>query len=242
MTTNTFKFSLISDMHLDFPQPKTPYDKLENTVIVAGDTCNGLGGLKFLDKLRHKGFNVCAVDGNHEHYCNLSRNRDVTETTARFRESHSANVEINGVPIILRNGWYPVSDEFAWQHYMNDSRRCVLSGIEANDLAVSHAHYIEQELKAWRDYQKKGVVITHTSPCIETLDPRFKGAPSNEWYWNPQMRRLLAEYSDVILVWCHGHTHNKNEAVVDGVRVVCNPRGYPGENPDWEPMSITVEY
>lgn len=26
--------------------------------------------------------------------------------------------------------------------------------------------------------------------------------------------------------------------VVDGVRVVCNPRGYPNENPDWRPRTI----
>ena len=32
------------------------------------------------------------------------------------------------------------------------------------------------------------------------------------------------------------------DIVKDGVRVVCNPRGYPGENPNWKPQSITVEY
>lgn len=36
------KFSLLSYMHVDFPQLKTPYDKLEEIVVVAGDTSNGL--------------------------------------------------------------------------------------------------------------------------------------------------------------------------------------------------------
>jgi len=32
------KFSLISDMHVNHPQLKTPYDKLEEIIVVAGDT------------------------------------------------------------------------------------------------------------------------------------------------------------------------------------------------------------
>ena len=29
---------------------------------------------------------------------------------------------------------------------------------------------------------------------------------------------------------------------VHGVRVVCNPRGYPRENPGWKPKTFKVEY
>lgn len=79
-----FTFSLISDMHVDFPQPKTPYVDLEKFVIVAGDTSNGLGGLKFLQKLKNKGFEVFAIDGNHEHYANLSQDRTQQQTEDQF--------------------------------------------------------------------------------------------------------------------------------------------------------------
>lgn len=235
------KFSLISDMHIDFPQPKTPYYKLEEVVVVAGDTSNGLEGLKFLQKLRNKGFDVYACDGNHEHYANISQGRTIEETTARFREEYrSRNILKDGTPIILRNGWYPVTMEASWIHMMNDSSRCVVNAYQMNERSLKEAWYIKQELNAWKDYQLKGIVVTHTSPCQETLNPEFDGDISNEWYWNPAMRNLLTEYSEQILVWCHGHTHAKNEAVVDGVRIICNPRGYPGENPEWEPLTIEV--
>ncbi len=235
------KFSLISDMHVDFPQPKTPYDKFEEVIIVAGDTSNGLEGLKFLQKLKNKGHKVWACDGNHEHYRNLSQNREVYETTARFREDHKASGMIAGeIPIILRCGWYAVSDEELWKGYMNDSRNCMLSAFDVNHLAYTEARYIQQTLEEWKKWQLKGVVVTHMAPCEETLNPEFEGHFSNEWYFNPHMRQIMKEYSDQILVWCHGHTHAANEAVVEGVRVVCNPRGYPGENPKWEPLTIEV--
>ena len=235
------KFSLISDMHVDFPQEKTPYDKPENTVVVAGDTGNGLVGLKFLQKMRNKGFEVFACDGNHEHYSNIFSGRDVEETSARFREEYpSVNQLSDGTPIILRNGWYQVSDQTAWQHWMNDSFRCNVEAKEMNIRAFREAEFIRQELQRWREFQYEGVVVTHTAPCMDTLNPEFEGSFSNEWYWNPAMEELLKEFSDQIKVWCHGHTHAKNEAVVHGVRVICNPRGYPGENPDWEPMTVEL--
>ena len=38
-------------------------------------------------------------------------------------------------------------------------------------------------------------------------------------------------------LWIHGHTHTLFDYCVRGTRVVCNPRGYPGERtgfrPDW---------
>jgi len=234
------KFSLISDMHVDFPQKKTPYHLLEQNVIVAGDTANGLEGLKFLDKLQRKGFNVLASPGNHEHYSNLARKRTAEETEARFRERYPGSGHFDGVPVVLRNGWYLVTKETVWRECMNDSKRCVLTKEQVNNRAYNDYVNIHQTLQEWKDYQYKGVVVTHTAPCTETLDPKFEGFFSNEWYHNPWMRTLLTEFSEQILVWCHGHTHASNEAVVDGVRVVCNPRGYPGENPGWIPVTIEV--
>jgi len=233
------KFSLISDMHLDHPQPKTPYHLLEERVIVAGDTANGLEGLKFLQKLKNKGHTVYAVDGNHEHYANFSRGRHHSETTASFREAHPRYHD-EEVPIVLANGWYIVKDEPAWNAYMNDSRFCDLTAEEVNHQAILESRAIREKLVLWKYNHKKGIVVTHTAPCTETLNPRFDGHFSNEWYWNPLMLPLLEEFKDQILVWCHGHTHEAADKIVSGVRVVCNPRGYPGENPNWKPMTIEV--
>ncbi len=233
------KYSLMSDLHIDFPQPKTPYSLLEQKVIIAGDTANGLEGLKFLDKLKRKGFDVYAVDGNHEHYRNTSQERSAQETTARFRENHQRYHD-EDIPVVLANGWYWVESGDIWKGFMNDSRMGGLSPTDVNVMAVQDTQYIRRQLLEWKDHQRKGIVVTHTSPCLETLNPEYEGHYSNEWYWNPGMRPLLSEYADQILVWCHGHTHAAADKIVDGVRVVCNPRGYPGENPDWKPLTLEL--
>lgn len=234
------KYSLISDMHIDFPQLKTPYDLLEKSVVVAGDTSNGLEGLKFLQKLRNKGLNVFAVDGNHEHYSNVRQGRNAEETVARFREENPSVGEIEGIPIILRNGWYLVEHEALWFNYMNDGRMSGMGAEAVNERAKSDVYYISQALRQWRDYNLKGIVVTHTAPTRETLNPAYVGHYSDDWYFNPMMEELLKEFAPQILVWNHGHTHKAADKIVHGVRVVCNPRGYPGENPGWKPLTIEI--
>lgn len=239
---SSFKFSLMSDLHVDHPQPKTPYDLLEKFVVVAGDTANGLEGLKFLNKLKRKGFEVFAVDGNHEHYANRSSGRTQIETEERFFDGIDqtcAETLDDGLMIVGLNGWYPVSSWGQWDNYMNDSRLAQLGAVEVNELAINHAKQIHAMLEL---HDGPAIVVTHTAPTQQTLNPAYAGHFSNEWYWNPYMREVLAMNRDKILVWCHGHTHAAADEIVDGVRVVCNPRGYPRENPGWKPLTIEVNY
>lgn len=234
------KYSLISDMHINHPQPRTPYDLLEEVVVVAGDTSNGLEGIKYLQKLRNKGHIVIAVDGNHEHYSNTAQDRTIDATTRRFREEFPSAVEVNDIVFIQRNGWYPVDDEQAWNNYMNDKRNCNTDALEVSAMAKEHVFEIQFSLDLCRSQGKKAVVTTHTAPCEATLDPKFFGYFGNEYYWNPGMEHILKDYSDVILAWNHGHTHCKGHALVHGVNVYANPRGYPGENIHWLPQTIEV--
>src|SRR3546814_19058159 len=75
---------------------------------------------------------------------------------------------------------------------------------------------------------------------MASLDPRFDGQFSNEWYWNPHMEPLLAKHRDKIAVWHHGHTHAAVDVVVDGIRIVTTPRGNPGENPGEKPWTVEI--
>jgi DNA repair exonuclease SbcCD nuclease subunit len=236
------EYSLVSDMHLDHPQPKTPYDQLKPLVIVAGDTTNGLTGLSWLHKLKNKGFQVFAVDGNHEHYRNREGGFTLGETETAFYKG------LNQIgPLWLRddlvligvNGWYIVQDEQHWKGYMLDWRHGAMSALEVNTCAAAHAAYIDEELSKLNSGQK-AIIVTHTAPCEDSLDPRYDGHPSNCYFFNPHMTPLLAKHADRIHVWHHGHTHTSVNVVEDGVRIITNPRGYPGENESWAPLNLSA--
>jgi len=240
-----FKFSLVSDLHLDHPQPKTP--PMEENILVAGDCGNGLIGLKYLNKLKRKGHKVWACTGNHEHYGNVAQGRTVEETEKAFHEGLG---QIQFAPVylgdklwlVMANGWYQVPqwDEEHWRGYMSDSSRIGIDAAKVTALASIDAGVLDTWLNAisWRE--GRAIVMTHTAPCTASLDPRFEGHESNRYYWNPMMTPLLAKYQRTIALWCHGHTHAAVDVEYNGVRIVTNPRGYPSENPTWQPLTLQV--
>jgi predicted phosphodiesterase len=236
----TLKFSLVSDLHVNHPQPKIPYDQLEDLVIIAGDTSNGLDGLKFINKLKNEGHSVFAIDGNHKHYSNDSRGRTIDETEIQFYDLLNQPRIIRVAPdlwVIGCNAWYLAESPDIWLSYLNDGRYCG-SYKDVNTKACEQASWLKYSLER---LEGRVIVVTHTAPCLDTLNPQYDGHFSNEWYWNPLTNEILKQYADKIAVWCHGHTHAPTDKIVSGVRVICQPRGYPGENPDWKPLTIEVE-
>lgn len=81
------------------------------------------------------------------------------------------------------------------------------------------------------------VVVTHFVPCPEGINPRWVGNPLNP-YFTSDARDLMDER---VKLFISGHTHDSYDVVVNGVRCVCNPRGYhKGENPAWD-RQLVVE-
>jgi hypothetical protein len=246
----TFRYSLGSDLHLDHPNPSRLRDMtwLEH-VVVPGDTANGLAGVRWLEKMKKLGHKIYAVDGNHEHYSNRERDgrvqRTVEETETRFYAllDQPRSVEVApGLTIVGTNGWYDpyYYDGLAelWISWMNDYRW------------IGHI-----QGKALREYELlnsllektegRVIVVTHTAPTLDTLvdkpwDPVWQA--SNNFFHNRFMWQIMRDHGDKIAAWNHGHTHFAQDKVVSGVRVICNPRGYPRENPEWTPVEIEVDY
>jgi DNA repair exonuclease SbcCD nuclease subunit len=243
----TFKYSLVSDLHVDHAYQGLHRYELNKNIIVAGDTSNNLAEtFETLGELQDRGHKVFSCEGNHEHYRNTLKGYSHTDITRAYRVEYPMIVDIDDtLTLISVNGWYPVRSQWSWYAYMNDCRSCFGDDAMAaakivNELAAYQASLVRETIHSCPD--RKFIVTTHTSPCVETLDPKYAGEYSNQWYWNPEMGKVLAENSDQILAWNHGHTHASTTQEVNGVLVNCNPRGYPGENPDWEPLTVTLSY
>lgn len=238
-----FEYSLGSDLHMDTGHTGKRLSEMDwkQNIIIAGDLGNGLGNFKFINKLKNKGHVVFCVDGNHEHYANANRGRTLLETETQFYslldEQPQVRMLRDDLYLIGCNGWYEVEDERHWKNYLNDSRHGALSAKTVNDAAWRHADFVGNALAKVPD-GAKAIVVTHTAPCEESLDPRFVGSDGNVYYWNPLMERVLLANRKAIAVWHHGHTHAAVDLVYEGVHIVTNPRGYPGENPSWHPITL----
>lgn len=111
--------------------------------------------------------------------------------------------------------------------------------------------FLEETLST--EFDGATVVVTHHAPSYRSLadwdpkQPRRFG--DMDWCYASDLEHLMTGNGAPEL-WVHGHVHrNVDYEIGDGVRVVCNPRGYPSakhasgrENPDFDPtLVIEVE-
>jgi Icc-related predicted phosphoesterase len=75
-------------------------------------------------------------------------------------------------------------------------------------------------------YDGPTVVVTHHLPSSMSIAPRFTNDPLNPSF--ASRLEYLVEQAQPRL-WVHGHTHEACDYELFNTRVICNPRGYPGE-------------
>jgi len=235
---------------LDFDYPEAA-----DVIVLAGDIGEGVLGLewaanKFIDKP------IIYVAGNHEYYNNdLSVINDMRlkakELGIFFLENDE--VIINDVRFLGCTLWTDFNRydsgaiEEAWQ-VMNNYRfiKCVdwwasainrdkalalmdldnQFGFDPDLFSPTVAYLFHRKSLEWlsnrinKNHDGKTVVITHHCPTMQyTCD----------FSYGSNLEKFIANRSDKIDCWMHGHIHQSVDYKVAGVRVICNPRGYPSD-------------
>lgn len=85
--------------------------------------------------------------------------------------------------------------------------------------------FLRRKLAEHKD--KKIVVLTHHAPSKRSISPRFANSRCNGSFVNDL--DSLIEDNPQIKLWVHGHVHQSFDYKIGECRVVCHPRGYPGE-------------
>lgn len=113
-----------------------------------------------------------------------------------------------------------------------------MRGVSVDDLIALHRDTIRW-LEASRPRATgRTVVVTHTAPSLRSQHPRFAGSALNGFFTSDLdalVQRLAPD------LWIHGHVHDPFDYTIGRTRVVCHPRGYPGENPGWDPYGAMIE-
>ena len=104
-------------------------------------------------------------------------------------------------------------------------------------LALHHAsrRFLERALLERDPHPRRRgphVVVTHHAPSAGSVAPAYAGHRLNPAFASDLDALIRAGRPDL---WVHGHVHTSFDYRLGATRVVCNPHGYPGENPGFDP-------
>lgn len=233
------KLNILSDLHLSqggLALPETDAD----AVILAGDIARPEQALEWASRLDQP---VLYVPGNHEFYGGsipgtLERLRQLcpgTRVQVLDRgEVHMAGVRFLGVTLwtdflLDGEGEGRAAAVETGLRLMRDFQRIHVDEAQTELFTPSHCAAFFARDAAWlagklaQPHDGPTVVITHHAPSPRSIHPRFAGSPINACFVSDAQYLLDGRRAQL---WVHGHTHDRFDYVVNGTRVVCNPRGY----------------
>lgn len=241
---------ILSDLHLNFSFWEASPPEAD-VAIVAGDVYEGAErSMRWLGREIFPHMPVVYVLGNHEFYnSNIQREIDIASRAARENGIIWLNddvYELHGVRLIGGTLWTDYclygSDTAEMSMRVADrglnDHRLVTWGPEGRRFAPAKATHLHQRTRQFladrlaEPFDGKTVIVTHHVPHRGSIDPKYLGSPLNPAF--------ASDLSDLIEhgqpdLWVHGHTHSFFDYHVGKTRIVCNPRGYPGERPDFDP-------
>lgn len=244
------RIRVLSDIHLEF-RDYIPSDVDCDVVVLAGDIHIKARGVEWAAKTFpcQKVIYVC---GNHEYYNgHLERTLDLMRTLSdkHVMVLEQEKVVIDGVRFLCATSWTDYRStgaEIASKNKaidsLNDFRKIRCENYrrtrtsDFQNIALRTKKWLSEELE--ETFEGSTVVVTHHAPflksveCNPALDPKLYPCYANSW------EELLISNPTL---WIHGHSHVAVDYKFESTRVVCNPRGYPGQHTGFQDdLVITI--
>lgn len=235
------KILIYSDLHLEFGSGWLPPPGIAGDVMILAGDIISLKNYDPLDRLL-KDWNkpVLYVAGNHEYYTRKPMNEE-SDNFKIWLEINHPNVtllqdketSIDGIHFFGGTMWtnFNGADRLAMGtagHQMNDFRLIVTDAdrlLAPGDTVAFHEQFVER-LTAWfeKDLPGPRVVISHHAPVINP-DTRYRNSPLMSAFNSLDMMAVIEKYQPAL--WVYGHTHECDDQMVGGTRIISNQLGYP---------------
>ncbi len=231
------KIHVLSDLHIefgDFTVPETDAD----VFVFAGDIGVGIDGLKWIES-QEINKPIIYVLGNHEFYNHdISIIHEIKE--AAPENIHVLNddaVEIEGIRFLGCTLWtdfllFGLTEQyFAVHNAKKNMADFEVIKNEGRRFSPDDSIRLHEKSRDWLEgmlsipFIGKTVVVTHHLPSFKSVHSRFKKNILSPAFAS-DLDELMNE--ERVALWIHGHTHDAHDYQLNGVRVVCNPRGYFG--------------
>ena len=240
------KINFISDLHLEFG-PMEIEPEAGDVLVLAGDI-DIKGRVDWINDIAGRFNHVIYVLGNHEFYrgamdsiyrktrerlvdnVHLLENESVTIAGVTFHGATLWSDFLNGNPMS-----YLQCDQA-----MNDYR-LIRAGDGKHRFKPQIAHSLHNISKVFlQENVKEGdVVVTHMAPSLLSIHEKYKNDMNINGSYASDLSELILDTKPEL--WFHGHVHTSFDYTVGNTRILCNPRGYVGEelNSEFEPNALT---
>lgn len=232
------RIQYFSDLHLEFLKMRTMSAWIDSFIRVRAPVlvlCGDVGdpaSPSYEDFLSHMSIRfekVFLLSGNHEYYGKslLTTDDSIHKICSRYPNIsflQNSFEDYGGYRFAGTTLWSHVSDPF---HVNNDFSRIQGMTIDSyNGLHTEARQFIASVL---RTSPHPIIMMTHHLPSHRVTDPFY-------YKWSRYQQCYSSSCDDLIRFpihsWFYGHTHRPSTSILNGVRMLCNPIGYIGENAD----------
>jgi len=232
------RLRVLSDLHLEFAEFVPPPSTCD-AVVLAGDIHQGVAGLNWARRTFPE-LPIIYVPGNHEYY-GRDWDRLATEMAgvALDLDIHlldRGTVSIAGVRFLGCTLWTDFNlfgierredsmaavgkTLFDYRYIEAQGRRIVPE--QTRQRHLEERAWLEDHLARPPEANCRAtVVVSHMVPSLKSTAARYRASPLSAGFAS-HLEPLVARAN----LWIHGHTHDSYDYVLEGCRVVCNPRGY----------------
>lgn len=231
------KIQYISDIHLEFLSKIPKINPIGDVLILAGDIGYPFASIykDFLIDINNKFKKVFLITGNHEFYFK-EKNKTMEEIDEKIKliilDYNLKNIsylddsyeDYEGYRFCGSTLWSKIIDP----KYLNNDMTMIkdMSIDFRNELFNNSHEFIENVVK---DSNLPIIMITHHLPSYDLINPVYK----TEEYINYSQcyaSNCNQLFKDPIKMWIFGHTHKECNKEINGIKFLCNPKGYPDEN------------
>lgn len=247
------RFRIISDLHLEF-RPFSLRSLLSQHVdalFLAGDistfTKRHIASEFLRECTAETKAPVFLVLGNHDFY-----GGSLKEVKNWWKENTPDGVHLlnqNIIPLSIGDKTYKVMGTTLWTDVPSNANDILndyhcINGISVDAVRNefhSDRRWLESELQKTSP-EDNVIVMTHHLPSMKSIHPKYHSMPScmNECFAS-NLDYVFEKSQPQLKMWIHGHTHSPLDYLINNTRVVCNPRGYPRENPNDGGLDVIVD-
>ena len=200
----------------------------------------------FLSRVSFQFPHVVYVAGNHEFYhgrwgASLDHLREACSAYPNIYFLENDVKVINEVSFIGATLWTDMNKGdpltlHAISDMMNDFRIIRNDEHGYTKLRPAHAMYRHQQTLAYLKAvlpdmkDKKVVFVGHHGPSAMSTHPKYAGDYLMNGGYRSELSEMILDNPQIVL-WTHGHMHDPFDYNIGTTRVVCNPRGYKGADP-----------